>query len=61
MPLTELIEWATINGAKFLGKEHELGSFEVGKRPGVVLIDNIDFEKMRLTTNDIEVLKNVDE
>ncbi|GAB1472601.1 amidohydrolase family protein [Bacteroidota bacterium] len=49
VPLQEMLEWSSYNGAKFLGKEHELGSFEVGKRPGVVLIDNIDFEKMRLT------------
>ena len=31
VPLNEIIGWATINGAKFLGKESELGSIETGK------------------------------
>lgn len=34
-----LLKWATINGAKALGIDHEYGSFEKGKKPGVVLID----------------------
>jgi len=36
--LTTLLQWATINGAKALGIDEELGSFERGKKPGVVLI-----------------------
>ncbi len=47
--LEEILKWACYNGAKALGFEDELGSFEVGKRPGVVLIDNIDWEKLQLT------------
>jgi len=40
---TEVIEWATINGAKFLGFDKELGSIKVGKTPGLNLItDFID-------------------
>jgi len=34
-----LLQWATINGAKALGIDHEYGSFVKGKKPGVVLID----------------------
>lgn len=34
----DLLQWATLNGAKALGFEKELGSFEKGKRPGVVLL-----------------------
>ena len=49
IPLYETLEWGTYNGAKFLQKESHLGSFEVGKAPGVVMIDNIDFRKMKLT------------
>ena len=30
-----LVEWATINGAEFLGIDKELGSFEVGKKVAV--------------------------
>lgn len=36
-----LLQWATINGARALQMDDELGSFEKGKRPGVVLIENI--------------------
>ena len=34
-----LLQWATINGAKALGIDNIYGSFEKGKKPGVVLID----------------------
>ncbi len=47
--LKDILEWSSFNGAKFLGKEETLGSFEIGKKPGVVLIDHIDWEKMQLT------------
>jgi len=38
--LEEILQWATINGARALKMEDVLGSFEKGKRPGVVLINN---------------------
>lgn len=38
IPEETIIEWATLNGAKALKWDDELGSFEKGKRPGVVLI-----------------------
>lgn len=34
----ELLTWATLNGAEFLGFADELGSIEVGKKPGLNLI-----------------------
>ena len=37
--------------AEFLGKENNLGTLSVGKRPGVVLIEGIDWEKMQLNNN----------
>jgi cytosine/adenosine deaminase-related metal-dependent hydrolase len=40
----ELLGWATLNGAQFLHADKELGSFEKGKRPGLVLIDENTFE-----------------
>ncbi len=36
---TQLLQWATYNGAKALQME-TLGSFDAGKKPGVVLIEN---------------------
>lgn len=38
VPLEEMLRWATINGAKALGMDSFLGSFEKGKKPGVVLL-----------------------
>ena len=35
----QLLGWATINGAKALHLDNLLGSFETGKKPGVVLIE----------------------
>jgi aminodeoxyfutalosine deaminase len=40
--LTEMLKWATLNGAKALQMDEELGSFEKGKKPGVVLIKDAD-------------------
>jgi aminodeoxyfutalosine deaminase len=37
--LTQVLQWATINGAKALQWDDELGSFEKGKKPGVTLIN----------------------
>jgi cytosine/adenosine deaminase-related metal-dependent hydrolase len=37
--LATMLQWATLNGAKALRREDQLGSFEKGKRPGIVLLD----------------------
>ena len=39
IPLSELLLWCTSNGAAALQMDDELGSFEKGKRPGVVLLN----------------------
>ena len=38
--LEQVLQWATLNGAKALQWDDELGSFEKGKRPGVTLLQN---------------------
>jgi cytosine/adenosine deaminase-related metal-dependent hydrolase len=38
----QLIEWATVNGAKYLGIDDEKGSLEPGKSPGLNLITGLD-------------------
>jgi cytosine/adenosine deaminase-related metal-dependent hydrolase len=40
IPLQTILQWATINGAKALDRADVLGSFEKGKKPGVVLLNN---------------------
>ncbi len=42
-----LLRWATLNGAEALGFEKDLGSIEVGKKPGLNLLDLK--EDMKLT------------
>ncbi len=42
LQLTDTIKWATINGASFLGIDHDYGSIEKGKKPGLNLISNVD-------------------
>ena len=37
--INQLLQMATLNGAKALNKSDILGSFEKGKQPGVILID----------------------
>ncbi len=39
VPFDELLKWATINGAAFLGIDQQYGSFEIGKTPGVNLVE----------------------
>jgi cytosine/adenosine deaminase-related metal-dependent hydrolase len=41
IPLDEMLGWATINGARALQMDKHLGSFETGKKPGVVVIENV--------------------
>ena len=45
--LEKMLQWATINGAKALQMENALGSFEKGKKPGVVLIENAENFKLK--------------
>ena len=49
--LKEILQWACLNGAKMLGKDDKLGTFEVGKQPGAVLIENVDWDNFKLTEN----------
>ncbi|WP_256003566.1 MULTISPECIES: amidohydrolase family protein [Pedobacter] len=38
VPVEELLVWATWNGARFLGVDDRYGCLEVGKRPGINLL-----------------------
>ncbi len=39
VPFNILIRWATLNGAQALGFDDTLGSFDMGKTPGINLLD----------------------
>ena len=49
--LSELIKWATINGAKALEIDEHFGSFDTGKNPGINLITGIDLKTLKLNGN----------
>jgi len=40
--LQQVLQWGTLNGAKFLGIDDEKGSIEVGKTPGLNLLTGLD-------------------
>lgn len=44
IPLSEMLQWATLNGAGALQMDKHLGSFDKGKKPGVVLITGVDHQ-----------------
>lgn len=54
IPFETLLKWATLNGAKALGFEEDLGSIEVGKTPGLNLLNMNESLKI---TNDTKVKK----
>ncbi|TAF44409.1 MAG: amidohydrolase [Sphingobacteriales bacterium] len=40
LTFAQVLQWATLNGAQFLGFDDNLGSITVGKKPGLNLITN---------------------
>lgn len=44
--LETLLKWATLNGAEFLGIDRQFGSFEPGKKPGVILLEHLEEETL---------------
>lgn len=51
IPLAEVLQWATINGAKALNMDSSLGSFEKGKKPGVVLLSESGLSVQKVFSN----------
>ena len=56
LALGEMLRWVTLNGAKALQMNGTLGSFEKGKKPGVVLIENIDKIRLRNDSSSRRIL-----
>ncbi len=46
--INELLKWATINGARALNMHDQLGSFESGKKPGVIQFDAYNYIAKRI-------------
>jgi cytosine/adenosine deaminase-related metal-dependent hydrolase len=46
--LEELIKWGTINGARALGVDNNYGTIGPGMRPGLLLLENVDLQNLRL-------------
>ena len=46
--IEELVLWATLNGARALGEESKFGKIEKGKKPGLLLLQNVDLINMKL-------------
>lgn len=42
VPMSEILTWACLNGARFLAKEDTLGSLTAGKCPGIVQVTDVD-------------------
>ncbi|MFR9534232.1 MAG: amidohydrolase family protein [Rikenellaceae bacterium] len=50
VPLKTRLEWATKNGAEALGLSH-LGEVEIDKRPSLVVLSGVDFERDTIGEN----------
>ncbi|MCS6929624.1 MAG: amidohydrolase family protein [Saprospiraceae bacterium] len=50
VPFEDLLRWATLNGAQALGFDDTLGSFDAGKKPGILLLEGLTPD-YRLTTS----------
>lgn len=42
----EILQWTTLNGAKALGIDDKYGSFEKGKKPGIILLEDLNDEQI---------------
>jgi cytosine/adenosine deaminase-related metal-dependent hydrolase len=48
LSIEDLVSWATINGARALCEEQQFGTIETGKKPGLLLLKNVDLINMKL-------------
>lgn len=53
LPLHEMLKWATMNGAEFLGVSERFGTLEKGKTPGIVLLEKVNPATQHLTRDSV--------
>ncbi|MDD2635231.1 MAG: amidohydrolase family protein [Bacteroidales bacterium] len=53
LKLTNLLKAATFSGAKALKCDDVFGSFEIGKKPGIILIEGVDLKNLKLTNDSV--------
>jgi len=49
IPLNELLKWASTNGAEFLQIADTFGSLQKGKRPGILLLEDVNLATLHIT------------
>jgi cytosine/adenosine deaminase-related metal-dependent hydrolase len=54
--LPEMLQWATLNGAKALQMENVYGSFEKGKKPGIILIKNAEGFQLKENSSVVRIV-----
>jgi cytosine/adenosine deaminase-related metal-dependent hydrolase len=50
LPFAQTIQWATCNGAEFLGIDKRFGSIEKGKTPGLNLVEHVNGTELTSTS-----------
>jgi imidazolonepropionase-like amidohydrolase len=48
LSIEDMVRWSTVNGAVALGEEEFFGKLEAGKKPGLLLLQNVDLINMKL-------------
>jgi cytosine/adenosine deaminase-related metal-dependent hydrolase len=48
LKIEELVSWATINGARALRSDDLFGTIEPGKKPGLLILEDVDLKNMKL-------------
>lgn len=56
LTFTQVLKWATINGAQFFGFDADLGSITVGKTPGLNLITNFHEGNITLQSKVVKLI-----
>jgi imidazolonepropionase-like amidohydrolase len=58
LPNSAILQTATINGAKWLGKEADFGTIEAGKRAHIILVDGDPLKDIKEMHNISAVIKD---